>query len=201
MIPMDGLGRLQRGVGLPVLEQALRHDRRTGAPDDFVVEYPVARASYVVRADLADLDRQLENMLGPDPLAGQRADIRADYLGDFPPDNYAAAFVDAVRHVSRKSMEDMEDDQSEDAGAEQGGKEDEDRPSGDDDGSALPGRSWSEICPARCAGGARSFAEPRLRCSLLAVALARGPIWLTTCARRLVGVGSVSAGVQLSRGT
>ena len=47
-----------------------------------------------------------------DPLAGQRADIRADYLGDFPADNYAAAFVDAVHNVSRKSMEDMEDDQA-----------------------------------------------------------------------------------------
>jgi hypothetical protein len=56
-------------------------------PDAFVVEYPVARASYVVRADLADLDVQLKRMLGADPLARQRADIRADYLGDFPADS------------------------------------------------------------------------------------------------------------------
>jgi CDP-Glycerol:Poly(glycerophosphate) glycerophosphotransferase len=143
------------------------------------VEYPVARASYVVRADLADLDGQLENMLGPDPLAGQRADIRADYLGDFPPDNYAAAFVDAVRHVSRKSMEDMEDDQSEDAGAEQGGKEDEDRPSGDDDGGALPGRSWSKYAQLVARVGL-DLAGTAIAVLVLAVALAGGPIWLTT---------------------
>jgi CDP-glycerol glycerophosphotransferase (TagB/SpsB family) len=149
------------------------------APDHFVVEYPVARASYVVRADLADLDGQLENMLGPDPLAGQRADIRADYLGDFPPDNYAAAFVDAVRHVSRKSMEDMEDDQSEDAGAEQGGKEDEDRPSGDDDGGALPGRSWSKYAQLVARVGL-DLAGTAIAVLVLAVALAGGPIWLTT---------------------
>ncbi|HKN42767.1 MAG TPA: hypothetical protein VJW23_02500, partial [Propionibacteriaceae bacterium] len=149
------------------------------APDDFVVEYPVARGSYVVRADLADLDGQLENMLGPDPLAGQRADIRADYLGDFPPDNYAAAFVDAVRHVSRKSMEDIEDDQSEDAGAEQGGKEDEDRRSGDDDGAALPGRSWSKYAQIVARVGL-DLAGTAIAVLVLAMALAGGPIWLTT---------------------
>jgi CDP-glycerol glycerophosphotransferase (TagB/SpsB family) len=149
------------------------------APDDFVVEYPVARASYIVRADLADLDRQLENMLGPDPLAGQRADIRADYLGDFPPDDYASAFVDAVRHVSRKSMEDMEDDQSEDAGAEQGGKGDEDRPAGDDDGGALPGRSWSKYAQLVARVGL-DLAGTAIAVLVLAVALAGGPTWLTT---------------------
>ena len=42
-------------------------------PDAFVAEYPVARASYVVRADLADLELQLDEMLGADPLAQQRA--------------------------------------------------------------------------------------------------------------------------------
>ena len=134
------------------------------APDDFVVEYPVARASYVVRADLADLDRQLESMLGPDPLAGQRADIRADYLGDFPPDNYASAFVDAVRHVSRKSMEDMEDDQSEDAGAEQGGK----RTRTDRRGTMTAARYLDEAgrnMPSSLRGWGSILPEPRLRCS------------------------------------
>ena len=36
-------------------------------PDAFVAEFPVARASYVVRGDLADLTRQLDRMLGADP--------------------------------------------------------------------------------------------------------------------------------------
>ena len=95
-------------------------------PEAFIAEYPIAQASYVIRGDLADLDAQLERLLGADPLARQRADIRADYLGDFPADNYAAAFVDAVHNVSRKSMEDMEDDQD-DAAAEQAGREEDDR--------------------------------------------------------------------------
>ena len=39
-------------------------------------------------------------MLGPDPLREQRLALRADYLGDFPAEHYADAFVDAVRHVA-----------------------------------------------------------------------------------------------------
>ena len=60
----------------------------------------MARASYVVRGDLADLDDRLDQMLGADPLAPERARIRVDYLGDFPAEGYASAFVDAVRHVT-----------------------------------------------------------------------------------------------------
>ena len=72
-------------------------------PEAFVAEFPVARASYVVRADLADLEPQLDLMLGVDPLAEDRTAIRADYLGDFPAQGYASAFVDAVRQVSGKA--------------------------------------------------------------------------------------------------
>ena len=148
-------------------------------PAAFVVEYPVARASYVIRADLADLDGQLEHMLGRDPLAGQRADIRADYLGDFPADNYALAFVDAVRHVSRKSMEDMEDDQAEDAGGEQGSREEDERPPEDVDGGALPGRSWSRYAQLAARVGL-DLAGTAFALGALAAALARGPLWLIT---------------------
>ena len=42
-------------------------------PAAFVAEFPVARASYVVRGDLADLGPRLAEMLGDDPLAGDRA--------------------------------------------------------------------------------------------------------------------------------
>ena len=145
-------------------------------PAAFVVEYPVARASYVIRADLADLDAQLEKMLGPDPLAGQRADIRADYLGDFPADNYASGFVDAVRHVSRKSMEDMEEDQPEDAGGEQGSREEDDRPPEDEDGGALPGRNWSKYAQLAARAGL-DLAGTAIALGALAVALARAPMW------------------------
>ena len=148
-------------------------------PDVFVVEYPVARASYVVRADLADLDGQLKRMLGADPLAQQRADIRADYLGDFPADSYASAFVDAVHHVSRKLLEDMEDDQPEDAGGEQGGREEDDRPTEDEDGGALPGRSWSKYAQLVARVGL-DLAGTAIALLALAVALLGGPIWLIT---------------------
>jgi CDP-glycerol glycerophosphotransferase (TagB/SpsB family) len=145
-------------------------------PDAFVVEYPVAQASYVVRADLADLDVQLEKMLGADPMARQRVDIRADYLGDFPADTYASAFVDAVHHVSRKSLE---DDQAEDVGGEQGGREEDDRPADDDDGGALPGRSWSKYAQLVARVGL-DLAGTAIALVALAVALAEGPVWLIT---------------------
>lgn len=69
-------------------------------PPEFCAEYPVARASYVVRGDLSDLDAALARMLGLDPLAVQRATIRADHLGDFPADGYASVFVNAVRVIA-----------------------------------------------------------------------------------------------------
>jgi CDP-glycerol glycerophosphotransferase (TagB/SpsB family) len=148
-------------------------------PQAFVAEYPVARASYVVRADLADLDGQLERMLGADPLAGQRADIRADYLGDFPAANYASGFVDAVRHVSRKSMEDMEDDQSADTGVEHGSPEEHDRPLEDEGVGALPGRIWSTYTQLAARIGLH-LAGTTIALLALAAALAQGPAWLTS---------------------
>jgi CDP-glycerol glycerophosphotransferase (TagB/SpsB family) len=150
-------------------------------PEAFVVEYPVARASYVIRADLADLDAQLQRLLGDDPLAGQRADIRADYLGDFPADNYAAAFVDAVHNVSRKSMEDMEDDQADDAATEQAGPDEDDKTAEDQDAGAgaLPGRSWSKYAQIAARAGL-DLGGTAVALVTLAVSLAGGPVWLIT---------------------
>ena len=113
-------------------------------PQAFVEEFPVAGASYVIRGDLADLDVQLEEMLGADPLAGRRAAVRADYLGDFPAESYASTFVDAVRNVSRKTMEDIEDDESEEPNAEQRDREGDDRIE-EEDASPVnqPVRRWS----------------------------------------------------------
>jgi CDP-glycerol glycerophosphotransferase (TagB/SpsB family) len=148
-------------------------------PQAFVAEYPVARASYVVRDDLADLDGQLERMLGADPLAGHRADIRADYLGDLPAANYASGFVDAVRHVSRKPMEDMEDDQSEDTGAEQGSPEEHDTLLEDEAGGPLPGRSGATYTQLAARIGLH-LAGTAIALLALAVALAQGPPWLTS---------------------
>ena len=68
-------------------------------PARFVADYPVAKAAYVIRGDLGNLSTALDDMLGDDPLAAQREVTRVDYLGDFPPERYASAFVEAVRSV------------------------------------------------------------------------------------------------------
>jgi CDP-glycerol glycerophosphotransferase (TagB/SpsB family) len=112
-------------------------------PQAFVEAYPVAKASYVIRGDLADLDVQLEKMLGADPLAGRRADVRADYLGDLPADSYASTFVDAVRDISGKTIADIEDDGSEEPDTEQRGREGEERTEEKDAAVAQPVRSLS----------------------------------------------------------
>ena len=67
--------------------------------DDFVRRFPISRGSYVVEKDLANLDDLLVQMLGDDPMRERRAEIGADYLGDFPIDGYAAGFVDAARRA------------------------------------------------------------------------------------------------------
>ena len=78
-------------------------------PARFVEDYPVAKAAYVVRGDLGNLSTALDDMLGDDPLAAQRAATRVDYLGNFPAESYASAFVEAVRSVGRKyAVEDNE---------------------------------------------------------------------------------------------
>jgi CDP-glycerol glycerophosphotransferase (TagB/SpsB family) len=113
-------------------------------PQAFVEEFPVARASYVIRGDLSDLDVQLEKMLGADPLAGRRADVRADYLGNFPVDSYAATFVDAVHNVSRKIREDIDDDESGEPSAEKQDPDVDDRID-EEDATAItqPVSRWS----------------------------------------------------------
>ena len=84
-------------------------------PERFVSEYPVAQAAYVIRGDLGNVGPVLSEMLGADPLAAQRASIRVDYLGDFPAEQYADAFVDAVRLVSSKPTEEEDEVDNEEA--------------------------------------------------------------------------------------
>ena len=67
--------------------------------DEFPAAFPVARAAYVVRNDLGNLDEVLDDLLGADPLQSVRRDMRAYYLGDFPPESYADAFVSAAGHA------------------------------------------------------------------------------------------------------
>ena len=103
----DGLRRLERGLGLPVLRQAVRHDRGAGRAGGVRGRVPGARASYVVRADLADLDaaagpdarrRPAGRATGPDPrrlprrLPGRRLRLGVRRRG--PPRVSASRMVD-----------------------------------------------------------------------------------------------------------
>lgn len=62
----------------------------------FRVEYPIARAAYVLDGDLANLDDVLDGLLEHDTMVAARDEVRAHYLGDFPPEDYAQHFVDAA---------------------------------------------------------------------------------------------------------
>ena len=56
-------------------------------------------ATYVVRRDMSNVDEVVSNLLGDDPLAEVRHEVKAYYLGDFPVENYADAFVSEVHRV------------------------------------------------------------------------------------------------------
>ncbi|GIJ27824.1 hypothetical protein Vqi01_29860 [Micromonospora qiuiae] len=70
----------------------------TGADGErFTERFPLAASGYVLRRDLADLDDVLTRLLDTDPLAEARWATRRRYLGDFPAETYAEAFLTAAR--------------------------------------------------------------------------------------------------------
>lgn len=96
-------------------------------PSAFVAEYPVAAASYVLRGNLTDLDEQLDSMLGPDPRRAKRLASRVDYLGDFPAEGYADAFVRAVQQVTTQPVGDEDAAEHADFDGDEGPGEDDDQ--------------------------------------------------------------------------
>jgi CDP-glycerol glycerophosphotransferase (TagB/SpsB family) len=66
---------------------------------DFVAEYPIARASYVLDGDLSNLDDILNAILVSDPDQESRLKYRSYYLGDFPEDGYSENFVAAANRA------------------------------------------------------------------------------------------------------
>ncbi|PZG12854.1 glycosyl transferase [Micromonospora craterilacus] len=63
----------------------------------FTDEFPLARAAYLIDAyggRVQGLDAALDDLLGGDPLAGTRRDLKKYYLGDIPADRYAQRFLD-----------------------------------------------------------------------------------------------------------
>ncbi|MDZ5447484.1 CDP-glycerol glycerophosphotransferase family protein [Micromonospora sp. 4G57] len=65
--------------------------------EHFVERFPLAGSGYVLRRDMSNVDDVLAELLDTDPKAADRWATRSRYLGDFPADSYAEAFVDAAR--------------------------------------------------------------------------------------------------------
>ncbi|MFG1652373.1 CDP-glycerol glycerophosphotransferase family protein [Micromonospora sp. NPDC049275] len=68
-----------------------------GEGDRFTERFPLAGAGYVLHRDMTNLDDVLGRLLGTDPMAPGRWATRRRYLGDFPAESYADAFLDAAR--------------------------------------------------------------------------------------------------------
>ncbi|MGB7964609.1 MAG: CDP-glycerol glycerophosphotransferase family protein [Propionicimonas sp.] len=66
------------------------------AEGDLAREYPVVRAAYILH-HRADPGTVLAEMLGGDPLAGVRDEVRDYYLGEWPAQGYSDIFVEASR--------------------------------------------------------------------------------------------------------
>ncbi|WP_413333805.1 CDP-glycerol glycerophosphotransferase family protein [Brevibacterium sp. GP-SGM9] len=91
---------------------------------DFVDEYPIARASYVLNGDLSNLDETLTALLRDDPRQAERIALRADYLGDFPAEGYAEHFIDAAR----RSIDENGSKDNEETDLDENADEDSDAP-------------------------------------------------------------------------
>jgi CDP-glycerol:poly(glycerophosphate) glycerophosphotransferase len=64
---------------------------------EFATSFPLAKAAYVLGQDASNLDQVLDQLLETDPIVATRRAMKEYYLGDFPPDDYANAFVRASR--------------------------------------------------------------------------------------------------------
>lgn len=73
--------------------------------EEFVETFPLARAAYVFRRDMSNVDDVLDQLLKLDPLETTRHQARAYYLGDFPVETYAEAFVERARHYAVRPHE------------------------------------------------------------------------------------------------
>lgn len=64
---------------------------------EFMAEFPLARAGYVITDDRATWAAAFDDALGPDSRRTIREEMREYYLGSFPADDYASGFIDAAR--------------------------------------------------------------------------------------------------------
>lgn len=80
----------------------------TGAssPEELIRELPLARSAYIFPGtDETVWDEQLAAMLGNDPLADMRREMRRHYLGDLPADGYADIFVRTAKEDLARAEE------------------------------------------------------------------------------------------------
>jgi len=73
--------------------------------DDLAASAAIFGATYLLRRDMSNLDEVLGHLLDDDPLAAVRHEVKTYYLGDFPAEHYADAFVnEARRTLDRPTM-------------------------------------------------------------------------------------------------
>lgn len=73
----------------------------TGLGDRLADELPLARAAYTVAGDGSNLAAVCDELLDTDSLATARQKMKAYYLGEFPAEEYEAAFLTAARDCYR----------------------------------------------------------------------------------------------------
>ena len=123
---------------------------------DFVDEYPIARASYVLNGDLSNLSNVLNDLLRDDPKQEERLELRSDYLGDFSAEGYADHFIDAARNCIDEMRANAEPDLDEDtevpevAGAES--STENDQSDNESESSTSTGRSLLSTVWAQASG-------------------------------------------------
>ncbi|WP_018157430.1 CDP-glycerol glycerophosphotransferase family protein [Demetria terragena] len=67
--------------------------------EEFLAEFPLAAVGYIMDPDPATWEGPLSDLLGNDPMRETRLRAREHYLGSFPDEGYADAFVHAARRV------------------------------------------------------------------------------------------------------
>lgn len=68
--------------------------------DDFIAEYPIARAAYILNGDLGNLQEVLDSVLSTDPKRQERLRYRSYYLGDFRDEGYSDNFISAASRMA-----------------------------------------------------------------------------------------------------
>ena len=70
-----------------------------GAREDFVADFPVAEAGYVIDRTAENLDAVLDEITGVDGLAPKRHELKSYFLGAFPAEEYQDVFVREARAI------------------------------------------------------------------------------------------------------